>query len=181
METTALASTSPGQFTWLWFALLSVLCWGSYGVLIHTGVVAFKPGADPNARYQAFLWVGVAYFFVAVLAPAAWIMYHGNDWSFLSNRSGMFWSLLAGTAGAVGAFGVVLAMGFTMKTFGPERGPSYIPIIMSIIFAGAPIINATLAMLLHPPKWTGQSLLFFVGIGLAAAGTAMVVLFKPDH
>lgn len=167
-----LASSAVG-LTWLWFALLSVFAWGSYGVLLHTGVIAFKPGANPNARYQAFLFVGIAYFITAVLAPALWIALHGNDWSFLTNRAGLLWSLVAGTAGAIGAFGVLLA-------FGATRSPAYIPVVMSIIFAGAPIVNAIIAMLLHPPKWTAQSALFFVGIALAAVGTALVVLFRPQ-
>ena len=43
--------------------------------------------------------------------------------------------LIAGTLGAIGALGVLLA-------FGKMPSPAYVPVIMSIIFAGAPMVNA---------------------------------------
>ena len=49
---------------WMLFAFLTVACWGLYGIFIHTGVMAFDPKADPNARYKAFLFVGLAYFLI---------------------------------------------------------------------------------------------------------------------
>ena len=55
--------------SWLTFALMTVCSWGLYGLLLHPGQIAM---ADPvNGRYKAFLFVGVAYLLVAVLAPAA--------------------------------------------------------------------------------------------------------------
>ena len=61
-------SDSPG-LTWLAFAFLTVVSWGVYGVFLHTGQVAMQ---DPvNGRYKAFLFVGIAYFLTAVLAPLA--------------------------------------------------------------------------------------------------------------
>ena len=54
--------------TWLVFALLTVVSWGVYGVFLHTGQTSM--GGDPSvARYKAFLFVGIAYFLTAVLAP----------------------------------------------------------------------------------------------------------------
>ena len=54
---------------WLIFALMTVASWGVYGVFLHAGQVGM---ADPvHGRYKAFLWVGIAYFLVAVLAPLA--------------------------------------------------------------------------------------------------------------
>ncbi|MEM1060279.1 MAG: hypothetical protein AAGK14_13625 [Verrucomicrobiota bacterium] len=160
-------TTATGN-TWLYFALMTVCFWGLYGVLLHTGQVGM---ADPvNGRYKAFLWVGIAYFLVAVLAPLAFLLVQGSDWAFTCN--GMLWSFLAGVAGAIGAFGVLLALGAKGGT--PAA-------VMSIVFAGAPIVNAIIAIALHPPagglaaiKWP-----FFLGIGLAALGGALVVLYKP--
>ncbi len=159
------ASTSP---TWLYFALMTVAFWGLYGILLHTGQVGM---ADPiNGRYKAFLWVGIAYFLVAVLAPLAFLFFSGTDWHFTGN--GMTWSFLAGVAGAIGAFGVLLALGSKGGT--PAA-------VMSIVFAGAPIVNALIAIALHPPaggigaiRWP-----FFLGLVLAAVGAALVVLYKP--
>jgi len=153
---------------WLLFALLSVATWGIYGILLHNGQVGM---ADPvNGRYKAFLFVGVAYFITAVLAPLGWLASRGAAWSFPG--TGMLWSLLAGVAGAVGAFGVLLAFG--------ARGTP--PVVMSIVFAGAPVVNAVVALLLQPPPggWRGIRWPFFAGIVLAALGGCLVTLYKPN-
>src|SRR5438874_2052808 len=111
---------------WLFFALITVLSWGVYGVLLHSGQMGM--GDPDNGRYKAFLFVGLAYFVTAVLAPIVLLMLRGASWSF--PRSGMVWSLIAGIAGAIGAFFVLVAFG--------AKGPP--AVVMSIVFAGAPVI-----------------------------------------
>src|SRR3989442_8770487 len=129
-------SDSPG-FTWLAFALLTVVSWGVYGVFLHAGQVAMQ---DPvNGRYKAFLFVGIAYFLTAVLAPLAMLVVNGASWKM--RVAGMGWSLVAGIAGAFGAFAVLLA-------FGAKGSPA---VVMAIVFAGAPVVNAIVATILHPP------------------------------
>ena len=163
----AMGSTEQHGMTWLIFALMTVVAWGLYGVFIHTGQIAMK---DPvNGRYKAFLFVGLAYFLTAVIAPLAVMIINGSDWNF--PVKGLSWSLLAGIMGAVGAFCVLLA-------FGARGTPA---VVMSIIFAGAPIINAIAAMIAHPPtgglgalRWQ-----FIAGILLAALGGCLVTLYKP--
>jgi drug/metabolite transporter (DMT)-like permease len=156
-------------FAWLAFAMTAVVAWGLYGILLHSGQAGM---ADPvNGRYKAFLFVGVAYFFTAILAPLAWLAARGGtSWSFPA--SGMLWSLLAGVAGAAGAFGVLLAFG--------ARGTP--PVVMSIVFAGAPVVNAVAALLLQPPAggWRAVRWPFFAGILLAALGGCLVTLYKPN-
>src|SRR5205823_11256192 len=93
--------------TWLLFALLTVFSWGVYGVFLHTGQLAM--GDPVNGRYKAFLFVGIAYFITAVLAPLAMLAASKANWSMPA--AGMTWSLIAGVAGAVGAFCVLLAYG----------------------------------------------------------------------
>jgi hypothetical protein len=53
---------------------------------------------------------------------------------------------------------------------------------MSIIFAGAPIVNALVAMVVHPPKGGIGAIRwpFFFGIFLAALGGFLVTKFKPE-
>lgn len=163
----AVTQTSGTQITWLFFALLTVASWGVYGIFLHSGQISM---ADPvNGRYKAFLFVGLAYFLTAVLAPLLILWINGADWSY--PPKGMFFSLLAGIVGAIGAFCVLLA-------FGAKGSPA---VVMSIIFAGAPVVNAVIALWLHPPadglhslKWQ-----FVAGILLAAIGGAMVCLYKP--
>jgi hypothetical protein len=155
-------------YAWLVFALLSVVAWGIYGILLHGGQVGM---ADPvNGRCKAFLFVGVAYFFTAVLAPLALLAARGGSWRFPAG--GMLWSLAAGVAGAVGAFGVLLAFG--------ARGTP--PVVMSIVFAGAPVVNALVALALEPPAggFGGIRWPFFAGIVLAALGGCLVTLYKPN-
>jgi drug/metabolite transporter (DMT)-like permease len=157
---------SPGS-AWLLFSLLTVGCWGLYGAFLHTGQTGMN---DPvNGRYKAFLWVGLAYFLTAVLAPLAVLLIKGAPWTFTAR--GVGWSLLAGTVGAVGAFGVLLA-------FGAKGTPA---VVMSIVFAGAPVLNAIYSMVLHPPAggWAKLPWPFVLGIALAAVGGCLVSLYKP--
>jgi hypothetical protein len=113
--------------------------------------------------------VGIAYFLVAVLAPLAILLVNGASLQFPFGGAG--WSLLAGTAGAVGAFAILLA-------FGAKGTPA---VVMSIVFAGAPIVNAVASMAVHPPAGGLSSLRwqFVTGILLAALGGFLVTLYKP--
>lgn len=159
--------SASGGMMWLTYALMTVLFWGLYGIFLHSGQLGM---ADPvNGRYKAFLWVGLAYFLVAVLAPAGMLVAKGASWSF--PVKGMSWSLIAGLVGAAGAFCVLLA-------FGAKGTPAT---VMTIIFAGAPIVNAVVALTLHPPQGGLKSipLPFFAGILLAVIGASLVTLYKP--
>jgi drug/metabolite transporter (DMT)-like permease len=160
-------SSNPG-FTWLFYALLTVASWGVYGVFLHTGQM--NMGDPVNGRYKAFLFVGIAYFLTAVLAPLAVLIARGATWSFPA--PGLWWSLIAGIVGAIGAFGVLLA-------FGAKGTPA---VVMSIIFAGAPVVNAIYSLYLHPPAGGLKNIPapFFVGIILAALGGCLVTLYKPN-
>jgi hypothetical protein len=160
---------TDGQTTNLWilYSMLTVVCWGAYGLLLHTGSVAM---ADPQTgRYKAFFWVGIAYFVIAIVAPAGILVAEGASWAMPTK--GIVWSLVAGAAGAVGAFGVLLA-------FGAKGHPA---VVMSIIFAGAPVLNAIVSLALHPPAggWSSLRWQFLAGIVLAACGGLLVTLYKP--
>jgi len=159
-------SAQPGM-TWLVYALMTVAFWGLYGIFLHTGQLSM--GDPENGRYKAFLFVGIAYLLTAVLAPVILLFVKGATWTF--TVKGMSWSLVAGIVGALGAFCVLLA-------FGAKGSPS---VVMSIIFAGAPVVNATVALMLHPPAGGFSSLRwqFVLGIALAALGGCMVTVFKP--
>jgi drug/metabolite transporter (DMT)-like permease len=153
---------------WIVFALMTVVSWGVYGIFLHTGQMGMKDAV--NGRYKAFLFVGIAYFLTAVLAPLAMLVMRGADWNY--PKGGMLWSLVAGIAGAVGAFCVLLA-------FGAKGTPA---VVMSIVFAGAPIVNAVVAIAQHPPAGGVGSIKpqFFIGIALAALGGCLVTYYKPN-
>jgi drug/metabolite transporter (DMT)-like permease len=153
--------------TWLLFALMTVGAWGVYGILLHEGALGMK---DPEfGRYKAFLWVGIAYFVTAVMAPVVLLIFSGAGWNM--SFKGSAYSFIAGVVGAIGAFGVLLA-------FGAKGHPA---VVMAIIFAGAPVVNAIVAIALHPPVggWASVSPLFWIGIGCAVIGGVLVTLKKP--
>ncbi|MGZ5568691.1 MAG: hypothetical protein ACXWKG_16905, partial [Limisphaerales bacterium] len=54
-------------------------------------------------------------------------------------------------------------------------------VVMSIVFAGAPVVNAVVAILMHPPQGGLGSIKpqFYLGILLAALGGCLVTLYKP--
>lgn len=156
------------NMAWLGFAMLTVFCFGVYGNFLHSGQLGME---DPSlGRIKAFLFVGVAYFLVAVLGPLA--ILKAKKASFKMTIKGVVYSFLAGTAGAVGAFGILLALG-------SGGTPA---VVMSIVFAGAPIINAIYSMIAHPPEngLAGIKPQFFLGILLAALGGALVSFNKPS-
>jgi hypothetical protein len=163
---TSNAPNSHGQ-GWLFFSLITVGCWGLYGAFLHSGQMGMNDPA--NGRYKAFLCVGLAYFLTAVLAPLAMLLVRGASWTFTGG--GVGWSLLAGIVGAVGAFSVLLA-------FGAKGTPA---VVMSIVFAGAPVLNAIYSLVLHPPAggWSKLPLPFILGMVLAAVGGCLVTLYKP--
>jgi len=152
---------------WLFYALLTVSTWGLYGVFLHSGQMAMN---DPVfGRYKAFLFVGIAYFIFAVLAPIVLLKAQGGNFNFPSK--GMWISIFAGTLGAIGAFGILLA-------FGAKGAPV---VVMAIVFAGAPVVNAVASMLMHPPKG-GMAAVpwqFYLGIAMAAGGGCLVSYYKP--
>jgi len=159
--------TKNKSMTWLLFALMTVAAWGVYGILLHAGAVGM--GDPVNGRYKAFLLVGIAYFVTAVLAPFLVLVSNGVDWNIPFKGAG--YSFIAGVVGAIGAFGVILA-------FGAKGTPA---VVMSIIFAGAPVVNAFVAMSLHPPKggWNAIPAPFWIGIAMAATGGCLVTLYNP--
>ena len=152
--------------SWLIYALLTVACWGLYGIFLHKGQVKM---ADPsNGKYKAFLFVGVAYFLIAVLAPLVILLKNKVEWQMPG--AAIWWSLAAGVVGALGAFFVLLA-------FANKGTPS---VVMSIIFAGAPIINAAISiMIMEGIKYSNIDFRFFLGILLAAVGGCLVTFYKP--
>ena len=157
---------------WYIWALMTVICWGTYGVCMHTG--SMKMESPEHGRIMAFLWVGLAYFLTAVIAPIIILKLKGGPIDFWAYPAkGWQWSLIAGTLGAIGALGVLLAFGAA-----PKPTVAYVPVIMSIIFAGAPIVNA-IVNTTKTNAWGNVSAPFILGIVLAAVGGFLVTKYVP--
>lgn len=139
---------------------LTACCWGVYGPLLHWG----QMGLGGN-RLQAFLCVGLAYFGVAVIVPAALLGGAvAEGWS----TSGIFWSLLGGAAGAFGALGIIFAFNFGGK-------PVY---VMPLVFGCAPVVNAFVTIY-KQGSWGDVNVFFAAGLILAAVGAMSVLFFAP--
>ena len=157
---------------WYVWALMTVICWGTYGVCMHIGSDNMKN--DEHGRMMAFLWVGLAYFLTAVIAPLIILKFTGGPTNFWNPvyYKGWQWSLIAGTLGAIGALGVLLAFGAS------PNPPVYVPVVMSIIFAGAPIVNAVVNTTKNN-GWANVQWPFVLGILLAALGGYLVTKHAP--
>ena len=165
--------------TALLFALGTVLCWGVYSVLLHMGSEQMAAGGSgppdmTGNRMKAFLLVGIAYFIVAIVGPLIVMKLRGTSWHFPTG--GWAWSFVAGLAGAIGAFFLLMALSSGRSMI---ESKFVLPLIVpAIVFAGAPIVN-TLVSTTKADNWTYVNWKFITGIVLAAAGTAMVMKFKP--
>jgi len=165
------AQNSSAGIQWYHWAFLTVFCWGTYGVAMHTGSMNMK---DPeHGRMMAFLYVGLAYFLTAVIAPLIILKTSGGKIDFWNYpTAGWQWSLGAGILGAIGALGVLLAFGAS------PNPPVYVPIVMSITFAGAPVVNAIVNTTKH--GWWGHvQPQFILGVVLAACGGVLVTYYAP--
>lgn len=143
------------------FTALTALSWGVYGILLHRGTDLLG-----HSSLRAFIGVGIAYFLIAVLIPAIWLgsKKEKGYWSII----GAILSLFAGTVGALGALGVILAVAF-------KGSPLY---VMPIVFGGAPVVNTLVT------SWINKSFsqikpMFVVGLVLVALGAVGVLVTKP--
>jgi hypothetical protein len=149
------------SMVWIVFALGAALSWGVYGAMLHQGQVKL---GNPM---RALLCVGVAYFLIGVLVPAAWLWSQGALNNF--NSAGATTATAAGALGAIGAVCII----FAFRTGGL---PTY---VMPLVFGGAPLVNVLVTMWLHPPK-TAINPMLYVGFLLVSVGAGLVLYFKPQ-
>jgi hypothetical protein len=157
--------------------LATALCWGVYGPLLQWG-----HGAMGSGRLRPFICVGIAYVIIAIVGPILLMSITGMEsegglsqgWTNKSGGgySGIFWSLMGGTAGALGALGVILALNYGGQ-------PGY---VMPVVFGCAPIINTAFTMYFsgaykNLAGWQGS--MYFAGLMLVAVGAVVVLFFAP--
>ena len=162
---------------WLFYALLTVFSWGVYGVILHKGRGYMPMGSEtPHAGLKAFLFVCISYALIGI-AAAVILKLRGSNWSFTGE--GIRWSFVAGAAGAIGAFTLVLALGAAAQTYKGAAAAA----VMPIVFAGAPVINTITAMIMHPPEGGFRALPmpFLLGCVLAVIGAFLVAKYAPSN
>src|SRR5947208_6808320 len=166
------------KYTWLFFVIGAVLSWGAYVVTIDHGRTKLAEGLPRThmavAAMRAFLFIGLAYFVLAVVVPGFYLMMHkpptGQDPGY--KLPGSMLSTVAGILGAAGALCIVFAVGA-----GRRQGVSP-AVVASLVFAFAPIVNVIISMIWDPPA-KAPSVLFWVGLLMAAGGAALVLMNKP--
>ena len=134
-------------------------------------------GKPSDGAARAFLCVGIAYFLTAVVIPLILFglgMAGGEQLTFADkegvfNTKGVTFATLGGVAGAAGALCIILAI----------KGGGNPLFIAPLVFAGAPIVNAIVSLLWHPPKFMPGPM-FYAGIVLAAVGAGLVLYSKGD-
>ncbi|MEY4565832.1 MAG: hypothetical protein RLY14_802 [Planctomycetota bacterium] len=158
---TANSSASSLNLRVIGSLIMAALCWGSYGPFLHIGQM--KMG---GSRLRPFCCVGLAYFIIAVALPlmilAAW--QEPGKWTF----SGTLWSIAAGSAGALGALGIILAFNFGGK-------PIY---VMPLIFGFAPVVNTLTTMITSGTIQQGN-FFFLASLAVVIAGAVTVLIFAP--
>ena len=146
--------------SWIALAASAALSWGLYGASLHRGQT------ELGNPMRAMLCVGVAYFLIAVLVPAAALTSQGEWRNF--TLTGTATATIAGALGALGAVCITYA-------FRAGGSPT---IVMPLVFGGAPIVNVLVSMTIHPPKAAINPMLY-VGFLLASAGAGLVLYFRP--
>jgi len=166
---------------WQAFVLGTILSWGIYVPVLHEGQTKLGEGRPSAGSVRAFLCVGIAYFLTAVVVPIILLVANlagGERLGFGSGESlnlpGLGFATAGGIAGAAGALCIILSI----KNGGK---PLY---IAPLVFAGAPIVNAIVSLLWHPPEGASDPkmmpgwLMFGAGILLAAVGAGLVLYSK---
>jgi uncharacterized membrane protein len=168
--------------TWMAFVVGAVLSWGVYVPVLHEGQATMGGGSPSAGAVRAFLCVGIAYFVTAVVIPLIALQFGlagGEKLDFTTkdgsvNGYALTFSTLGGIAGAAGALCII----FSIKNGGK---PLY---VAPLVFAGAPIVNAIVSILWHPPEEGARSeyipgwTMFAAGILLAAIGAGLVLYSK---
>lgn len=157
----AASAPSPLNSRVIGALIMAALCWGSYGPFLHIGQM--KMG---GSRLRPFCCVGLAYFLIAVAVPLL-ILSVWNEpgrWT----MSGTAWSIAAGSAGALGALGIILAFNFGGK-------PIY---VMPLIFGFAPVVN-TLTTMATAGTMSAVSVPFICSLGVVITGAVTVLIFAP--
>jgi hypothetical protein len=85
------------------------------------------------------------------------------------DMSGGVWSLAAGSLGAVGALGTILAFACGGKPF----------TVMPVVFGCAPVINTLTTLAFAHTPMAAVSPFFLAGMLIVAVGAAIVLFFGP--
>ena len=137
------------------FALITALAWGLYGPTLGQARLA-DAAASP---FKPYVGIGIAYLVVAIIGGLIGMWARGDSFSFAPlSGSTLGWGVAAGLLGALGAFGLTLAM-FT----GGARIPHA---VMPVVFGGAVTVTALWTVLRSEGALRGGPLLWLGIVGV---------------
>ena len=151
--------------TWLVFTLIATIASGIFGVLTHAGQKAM--GDSANGQYKALLFAGIGYSLIATVGSGVMLTVNGAQWSFPMK------GLSLGTLAGIAVVGVIFC---NLLAFAAQGSPV---VVVSIGAAGAPVLNAAIAITLYPPAPGSLRWEFIFGIAAAAIGGYMVTVYRP--
>ena len=151
--------------TWLIFTLIATTASGIFGVLTHAGQKAMADSA--NGQYKVLLFAGVGYSLVAIVGSGVMLATTSAQWSFPIKGLGL--GILAGIA----VVGVIFC---NLLAFAARGSPV---VVVSIGVAGAPVLNAAIAITLYPPAPGSLRWEFIFGIAAATIGGYMITVYRP--
>ena len=144
--------------------LLTAVCWGSYGPVLHRGQMKMA-----GSKLRPFMCVGLAYFAVAVILPFCLLPYFPEKGAFdFAHISGLSWSTFAGTVGALGALGIIYAFNFGGKPI----------FVMPLVFGMAPVVN-TFTTIVSEGLYGKVSTNFYGALLMVIIGAVCVLIFAP--
>lgn len=146
------------------FALTTAVCWGLYGPTLGTARLA-----DPDhSPFKPYFGIGIAYLVIAIAGGLLGMWIKGDNLSFAGG--GLTWGIAAGGLGALGAFGLTMAM---------FSGGARIPhAVMPVVFGGAVTVTALYTVLSAGGRLKASPMLW-VGIGLMLVATVIITTHTP--
>src|SRR5260221_6663635 len=110
------------------FAILTALCWGTYGPVLAESRTYLK------SPFKPYVAIGIAYLVWGIGGGLIGMLYKKDDFSFTGPWA--LWGLASGTLCAWGALTLTLAMFI--------RGKPYV--VMPILFGGAVTVSALVSV-----------------------------------
>ena len=151
--------------TWLVFTLIAATASGIFGVLTHAAQKAM--GDSANGQYKALFFAGIGYSLIAIVGSGVMLAKTGAQWSFPMKGLGL------GIWAGIAVVGVIFC---NFLAFAAQGSPV---VVISIGAAGAPVLNAAIAITLYPPAPGSLRWEFIFGIAAATIGGYMITVYRP--
>ncbi|MBN1854442.1 MAG: hypothetical protein JW829_17050 [Pirellulales bacterium] len=151
------------RFVWqILCIVLVIVCWGTLGPILERGLHGMH-----WSSFRSFLCMGLASSGIALILPQLLLLTLFAENSAYT-IAGTSWSLLAGVAGSIGVFGLVLILRPVGK-----------PVFVIPLVLGGTVIVDSLRSVVMAGGIRDAGTLWTTGLVLILAGSIMVFIFAP--